>query len=111
MSRTDKCTLAVVLAVIFVVFPCRLGWDLTHPRQWETPGQDPHVYGWGFAAVWVIFIYVTVRIVNCERKTRARKVRLAALYARVEHFIRGKRWREAEGVLRECERLANEKYI
>jgi hypothetical protein len=112
MSRVDKCTLTVVLIIIAVIFPFRLWWDLHHPEKWS-PGSlnDPHIYLWGWALLGMVIAYVTARIVTCECKTRARKVKLATLYVRVEKLIREKRWQEAEGVLQECEQLANETYI
>ena len=74
-------------------------------------GNDPHVYLWLWAAGGLFIAYVMVCIVTCECKTRARKLRLAALYVRAERLIREKKWQEAESVVHECERLANEKYI
>jgi len=112
MSRVDKWTLTVVLVIIAVIFPFRLWWDLKHPENWDAnPLCDPRIYLWGWALLGLVIAYVTARIVTCERKTRARKVRLASLYVRAEQLIREKRWREAEGVLQECEQVANETYI
>lgn len=112
MSRVDKWTLTVVLVIISVVFPFRAWWDFHHLENWNAgPMYDPQVYLWAWAAAALVIVYVTVRIVTCERKTRLRKATLATLYVRAERLIREKKWQEAESVLQQCERLVNEKYI
>jgi hypothetical protein len=112
MNRVDKWTLTIVLVIIAVAFPFRAWWDFNHPESWS-PGSmcDPNVYLWAWAAGALFIVWVAVRIVTCERKTRARKGRLASLYVQAERLIREKKWQEAESVLQECDRLAKEKYI
>ncbi len=74
MSRIDKWTLALAVAIAGVAFPSRLIWDLTHPENWDAdPMFDPRIYLWGWAAAALIVAYVAARIVICERRKRTVK--------------------------------------
>lgn len=80
-------------------------WDFNHPRVWESPGNDPHVYAWGLGAAWLVAGYVAVSIARSERR-RARRERTARMLGRTEALLREGRLAEAEACLEACKRLS-----
>lgn len=80
-------------------------WDFNHPQQWDSPGQDPHVYSWMVAVLWVTCIYFFTSIFMMEMQTRKRE-KIAQLLLRTERLLREKKLVEAKVCLDECKALA-----
>ncbi len=102
--RTEIAVFGLVSAIFLVGMSLHAAWDFAHPRQWEYPGNDPHVYVWGVVVCWLVFIYIFGYVFFSERRT-THAARLATLLKRVETLIREKKLKEAGECLDECKTL------
>jgi len=109
MCRVDKIAAALV-GLFFVGMACKFVWDLNHPEAWvnQPAGHDPHIYGPFGGVVALLYIYLMVLIFRDQQKIK-KKATLARLLAQAEELLRQKRWREAEPIVKEIERLHHSK--
>jgi uncharacterized membrane protein YcjF (UPF0283 family) len=85
----------------------RLWWDVAYPREWDTPGRDPCIYGWGLAFLWLLVIAICDGILRHERRL-ARKARTRQLLAHAEKLMREKQFASAEACLAEAKALTGQ---
>jgi len=102
MTRLDNWVCAMTLAIVAIIFPLRLWWDLNNPENWDRePWTDPPIYVPVWIATCFLVLGIAGRIAYLER-IRKRRARLAAILIRAEELIRQHRHEDASIVLEEC---------
>lgn len=104
-QRTDRAIVLTIYALFFIGMTLRAWWDFTHPREWATAGDDPHVYSWFIAGVFLLCVFGFGFVFISERRVRRRNELIAWLLSQAEHLIREKRLEEAEVYLNEAKEL------
>jgi len=108
MKRVADAIAVALVCLFFSGMAYRLWWDLSHPEEWagRAPGNHPYIYGPACGIAALLYIYVAWYIFRNERRIKQRRAKLARLLILAEELLRQERWREAEPILKECERLS-----
>jgi hypothetical protein len=99
--------LPFVLLALFMT--ARMCWDFAYPQKWDDAADDPHVYSWFVAMLWVVLVWGLVGVWRHETRL-GRAARVCRLLTHAEKMIRENRLDEAGACLHEAKVLTNYKH-